>query len=147
MRSVLVGAFVLVATLALSPAAEADLLSKSYVFKDGVKLELGAATGDGLRVDSVEFKLAALVGDRTSRVSGLTAVQVKISNIAEKSRKAGVAVALFDDEGRLLGVASGGTSLVPLKSGRQKSYSLVFDDVNSEVHRATKFQISIESKP
>ena len=147
MRSVLVGAFVLATTLVLSPGAEADLLSKSYVFKDGVTLELGAATGDGLRVDSVQFKLPAPVGDRTSRVAGLAAVQVKVSNLAEKSRKAGVVVALFDDEGRLLGVASGGTSLMTLKSGRQKSYTLVFDNVNSEVHRATKFQISIESKP
>jgi hypothetical protein len=146
MRPLLVGALVLAAALLLSPCAEAELLSKSYVFKAGVTLELGAATADGLRVDSVEFKLPAPVGDRNSRVAGLAAVQVRVSNIAEKSRKAGVVVALFDDEGRLLGVASGGTSLVGIKSGRQKSYTLIFDNVNSEVHRATKFQISIESK-
>lgn len=147
MRSVTLGTMVLAAAAIGVPATHAELLSKSYVFKAGVTLELGAETADGLRVDSVQFKLPATVGDRTSRVGGLTSAQVAVSNIGASSQKVGVAIALFDDEGRLLGVASGGTSLVAIKAGRQKAYTLVFDNVNTQTHRATKFQLSLESKP
>ena len=147
MRSVMLGAVILAVAAINVPSAHAELLSKSYVFKSNVTLELGAETSDGLRVDSVQFKLPATVGESTSRVAGLTAAQVAISNIGESSKKVGVAIALFDDEGRLLGVASGGTSLAAIKGGRQKAYTLVFGNVNTQVHRATKFQLSLESKP
>ena len=69
-----------------------------------------------------------------------------ISNTSGESRKVGLALALFDEEGRLLGVASGGSKLASIKPGRQKSFILLFDGVNSEAHRAATFQISMESK-
>jgi hypothetical protein len=147
MRSVMLGTMILAVAAINVPATHAELLSKSYVFKAGVTLELGAETGDGLRVDSVKFKLPATVGERTSRVAGLATAHVAVSNTGTSSQKVGVALALFDDEGRLLGVASGGTSLVAIKPGRQKAYTLVFDNVNTLAHRATKFQLSLESKP
>jgi hypothetical protein len=147
MRGVILGTMILVAAAFSGAPAQAELLSKSYVFKAGVTLELGAETSDGLRVDTVQFKLPATVDERTARVAGLTAAQVAVSNTGASAQKVGVAIALFDDEGRLLGVASGGTSLVPIKAGRQKAYTLVFDNVNTQAHRATKFQLSLESKP
>jgi hypothetical protein len=54
-------------------------------------------------------------------------------------------VALFDNDGRLVGVADGGTSLVPLRGGRFKVYRLVFQNVNAAAPLATTFQISVES--
>ena len=55
-------------------------------------------------------------------------------------------VALFDEQGRLLGVASGGSRVNALKPSRQRTFKLVFDDVNREAYKAKTFQISIESK-
>lgn len=58
----------------------------------------------------------------------------------------GVAIALYDGEGRLVGVASGGTGLMPLKPDRQRSFTLIFDDVNALAAQAQTFQITVESK-
>ena len=59
----------------------------------------------------------------------------------------GIAIALYDDEGHLLGVASGGNRISPVRPDRQKTFHLVFEGVTAEAHKATAFQISLEAKP
>lgn len=139
-------AIVLVSTLAALPA-RAALISKSFEFKDGVKLEIGSTTESGLRLDSVQFMLPPTKGQRFLRTGGLVQAEVTVSNIGDRSRRIGIAIALYDANGRLVGVASGGNRLAPLKKNRQQSFRLSFDDVNSLAHRAETFQISVESKP
>jgi len=46
----------------------------------------------------------------------------------------------------VLAVASGGTSLGAIRAGRQRTFTLVFDEVDSLAHTATRFQISLEPK-
>ena len=144
MRGVLVCASVMLVSWFLSPWPAAALLSKSYLFRPGVFFEVGAATDDGLRLDTARFQMPSETGVRT--VPQPT-VDVTISNSSESSKKVGIAVALFDEQGRMVAVASGGTKLMPLKAGRQKAYRLVFTDLNTEASRASTFQISLESKP
>jgi len=146
MRSAVTGTLTLAALLVLAPVAGAELLSKGYEFKDAVTLEIGASTESGLRIDSVKFHIPPTAGEPGQRSGGLANAEVAVSNVGTQARKVGLALALFDEAGRLVGVASAGTSLMPLKSGRQRTYTLVFDHVNGEVHRATRFQISLESK-
>jgi len=146
MRCAVIGTLSLAAVLVLAPVAGAELLSKNYEFKDAVTLEIGASTGDGLRIDSVQFHIPPTAGKPGQRAGGLPNAEVAVSNVGTEARKVGLAVALFDDAGRLVGVASAGTSLMPLKTGRQRTYTLVFDHVNGEVHRTTRFQVSLESK-
>jgi len=132
--------------LACLPFAGADSFSKTYQFKEGTTLELGTRTDDGLRLDNVRFRLPAAVEGRSSRTSGLAGALVAVSNVGEESLKVGIAIALLDSEGRLVGVASGGTALLPLKSGRQKTYTLIFENVNERIHQAATFQITLESR-
>jgi hypothetical protein len=117
-------------------AATAALLSSSFEYREDVTLEIGKATEGGLRLDGVHFhgKSEPLRAD------------VAVSNISSGPLKAGVAIALFDDDGRLVGVASGGTQILPVRAGRQKSYPLIFSHVNGEIARAKTFQISLESE-
>lgn len=140
-------AFLAVAVLLLPGSARAGLLSKSYVFKPGTLLEVGAEIDEGLRLDKVRFVLPASEGGKLVRTAGLAHAEVSISNTGPASRRVGIALALFDDDNRLLGVASGGMKLFPIKAGRQETYTLVFDNVNAEIPRATKFQITIEPRP
>ena len=147
MRIAIVGTVLVALTAVLAPAARADLISKSYEFRGDVTLELAASTESGLRLDNIRFRVPPVVDDKVSRTAGLANATLTISNIGEKSRKVGVALALFDAQDRLLGVAATGSSMMSLRGGRQKTYTLVFDFVNSEIHRATRFQISLESKP
>jgi hypothetical protein len=135
------------AMLLLAPMVQADLLSKSYEFEEGVMLEVGAENQDGLRLDTVRVQLPSTNGGRFLRTGGLVRAEITVSNNSETSQKIGLAMALFDAQGRLLAVASGGTKLLPIKPDRQKTYNLVFDYVNAEAFRANRFQISLESKP
>ena len=67
-------------------------------------------------------------------------------NTAEQPRMVGVAIAVFDEAGRLVGVASGGSKLLPLKPERQKTYTLLFSHVNGGMHAAKTFRITLESR-
>lgn len=133
----------MIACVVAMPAG-AGILSKTYEFNPDAILEIGVSTEDGLRLDSVRFQMPTTTGVRTAVEAN---VEVVISNASEGSKRVGIGVALFDGQGRLVGVASGGTRLVGLKAGKQKSYKLIFADLNVEAPRATTFQISIETKP
>jgi len=132
-------------TLCALPAS-ADLISKTYEFKKDTTLSIGESNADGLRVDTIRFSLPATVGGSHMRTGGLPRVEISLSNTGEDSRKLGIAVALFDADGRMVGVASGGSGISALKAGRQKTYKLVFDDLNRDAFRARTFQVSVESK-
>ena len=62
------------------------------------------------------------------------------------TRRVGLAVALYDPNGRLVGVANGGTKMMALKPGQRKYYTLEFEGVNAEAHKAAKFQIALETR-
>ncbi len=143
-------AAVLFALLLVVPPAsttEAAVFSKTYVFQVDTMLEVGVEIDAGLRLDGIRFTLPSTVDGKIVRTGGFATAHVAVSNTGEASRRVAIAVALYDDESRLLGVASGGVGLFPLKPGRQGTYSLTFEDVNAEIPRATKFQISVEPKP
>ena len=144
-RSTIVRLLVIAALLAMP--ARAELLSKQYEFKGNVVLEVGVENDEGLRLDSVTFSVPLAVDGKVRRTGGLVQAEVAISNTRAEALRAGVAIALFDEEGRLLGAANGGNKLGSIKPGRQKRFDLVFDGVNQEAHRAATFQITIETKP
>lgn len=143
-RIVRVVSLILVTLFALPVSA--DLISKKYEFKKDTTLNIGESNADGLRADTIRFSLPATVGGDNMRTGGLPRVEVALSNTGPNSRKLGIAVALFDSDGRMVGVASGGSTLSLLKAGRQKTYRLVFDDLNQDAFRARTFQLSVESK-
>jgi hypothetical protein len=147
MRRVLWGTVGFVVVLLAATSAQTALFSKRYQFEHDVILEMSATTPDGLRLDSVRFKMPATTNDRLTRTGGLLTARVAVSNTADKPHKAGLAIALFDDEGRLLAVASGGSRFSGIKPGRQKMFTLVFEWVNAQAHKASTFHISLESKP
>ena len=126
------------------PAVDAALTSKQYEYKPSVKLTTDVDLGAGLKLESVLFKPPSSVGKGFWK-SGLLKVDVAISNFGQDARKFGIVIAMFDDNDRLLGVATHGTTF-PLKQERMAVYTLDFTNVNREVFKATKFTISVEPK-
>jgi len=139
-------ALVLVAVAATALPAWSALLSKSFQFKPGVTLELGVPAERGLRLDSVFFKMPAPNGRKFLKFGGQPSVEVTVSNGGGAAQKVGIAIAMFDRTGRLVGVASGGSKLVAIKPNRRSVYSLDFADVNDLLERAASFQISVEAR-
>ena len=131
----------LVALLAVTTPA-AGPLSRTFQFERRAPLELGLVDRHGLRIDTVRF----LLPDAAARTAGVARADVAISNTSTVALRVGLAVALFDAEGALVGVASGGTRFRGLKPGRQDTYSLTFDHVNERIHSAATFQITLESE-
>jgi len=139
-------AFVAAALFLAGSDAKAELFSKAYTFKIGTILEVGAEMPGGLRLDSVEFVLPEDGAKPSGSFSG-PKVKVSISNLGTAAVKVGVAIAVTDGDGRLVGVASGGTKLFPLRADRQIAYTLSIDGVRSELAAGTVFRISVEPAP
>ena len=126
--------------------ARAELFSKAYAFKPNTVLEVGTEMPGGLRLDSVQFIISNDPSAEGSVFSG-PKVKVGISNLGQKSVKIGVAIAVTDADGKLVGVASGGTKLFPMRSDRAIVYSLSIGGVKSELANGTVFRISVEPTP
>jgi len=142
------GAGVVMAALLIGAGsdARAELFSKAYAFKPDTILEVGTEIPGGLRLDSVEFALPKEGAERGGLFAG-PKVKVGISNLGTSAVKIGVAIAVTDADGRLVGVASGGTKLFPVRADRAIVYSLSINGVRSELANGTVFRISVEPTP
>jgi hypothetical protein len=130
----------LIAIASLAGTVHADLQTAEHPFVTGKILSLKEANDQGMRLDAVQFHLP-----RRGMGADLRA-EVAVTNTADMALRVGIAIALFDDKGRLLGVASGGNRALALRPGQQKFYDLSFDHVGAEADQATKFRISVESR-
>ncbi len=140
------GGLVLAVALALVASdARAELFSKAYSFKPDTALQVGAEMPGGLRLDSVEFVLQK--DPNEGGTFNGPKIKVSISNLGTAAVKVGVAIAITDVDGRLVGVASGGTKLFPLRADRQIVYTLSIDGVREELSKGTVFRISVEPTP
>lgn len=147
MRRLLICSVAALAMIAASAVlSTAGTLSKTYVFKAGTVLEISADMGEGLRLDSVEFEVPRTPEGRDQRVAGLVKAKVAVSNLGEKPKKVGVALALLDAGGALVAVASGGSQLGSVKPGRQVTFTLVFDHVNRSAPEAASFMVALETR-
>lgn len=135
------------ATLWIATGAGATMLSKEYVFKPHVELRIGAEVRDdrhAIRLDSVRFEFPD--PDRVVRLTDAVKADVKISNLGTEPVKVGIAIAVFDDDGNLVGVASGGSTWLAIKPDRTSFYTVKFADVNDRMDDATRFRITLETK-
>jgi len=126
--------------------ARAELFSKAYAFKPDTVLEVGTEIPGGLRLDSVEFVLPKPGEEQRGVFSG-PKVKVGVSNLGASAVKIGVALAVTDADGRLVGVASGGTKLFPVRADRAIVYTLSINGVRSTLSEGTVFRISVEPTP
>lgn len=99
---------------------------------------------DGLRVDSLFFNL------REPNVKFLkgstfgTRAQVEVTNTGKATRVVGFAVAVLDAEGRLLGVATGGSKVSGVKPGETETFDLNFAQVKERVPKGAVYLLSME---
>lgn len=99
---------------------------------------------DGLKVNSIFFNRRAIKSGFLKGAEFGTRAQVEVTNTATKSRNPGFAVAVFDADGKLLGVASGGTKLGTVKPDSTETFDLNFHQVFERLPRGETFVLSIE---
>ena len=97
--------------------------------------------------ESAKSEFVVRVGFREHATFGGPKAKVAISNVSKTSVTIAIAIAVMNGEGKLVGVASGGTKLFPLRAERQMVYSLDFGGVSSALGTGTVFHFTVEPKP
>ena len=137
------------ATAASTPAAEAKALSFSsekFAFKWDQLLPLTSEV-DGLKVKSIFFNKRSFRSGPFKGKDFGTRAQVEVTNTASTSRTPGFAVAVFDADERLLGVATAGPKLGGVAAGTTETFDFSFHQVLERLPKGDHFYLTIELTP
>lgn len=99
---------------------------------------------DGLRVKSVFFNRRGIKSGLFKGAEFGTRAQLEVMNTAKRPRNPGFAVAVFDPEGNLVGVGSGGTKVGTVKPGETETFDLNFYQVMERLPRGATFHLAVE---
>ena len=97
---------------------------------------------DGLIVKSLTFNKKKL--SIFKNIEFGTKATVIVTNNTNNIRVPGFAVAIFDAENRLLGVASGGPRVGGIQPGQNAVFNLTFDNVVERITKGSYFYFSVE---
>jgi len=133
---------------AAAPVAESSLsyFSESFPFAWDRVIPLSVNV-DGLKVTSIFFNRRMVQPGFFNILQGAefgTRAQVEVTNTAKYPRIPGFAVAVLDKDGRLLGVASGGTKVGTIKPGETETFDLNFTQVKERLAKGDRFLLAIE---
>ena len=127
-------------------AAPLSFHSESFPFQWDRTIPL-AIHVDGLKINRIFFNKRMIQGG----VLGLlketefgTRAQVEVTNTSKLPRVPGFAVAVLDRDGRLVGVASGGTKLGTLSPGETETFDLNFTQVKERLASGATFVLAVE---
>jgi hypothetical protein len=133
-------------TPSVAPVSPLSFYSESFAFSWDRTIPLSVNL-DGLKVSSIFF-------DKRTVKSGFfnllkdaefgTRAQVEVTNTGDHPKVPGFAVAVLDKDGRLLGVASGGTKFGTIKPGDTETFDLNFSQVKERLASGDKFLLAIE---
>jgi hypothetical protein len=131
-----------------SPAPEGSLSYAAESFPFGwdrvIPLNLSL---DGLKVTSIFFNRRMVQPGFFNLLKGAefgTRAQVEVTNTTKYAKIPGFAVAVLDKDGKLLGVASGGTKVGTIKPGETETFDLNFTQVKERLEKGDRFLLAIE---
>ena len=133
---------------AAAPAAEASLsyFSETFAFSWDRTIPLSVNV-DGLKVSSIFFNKRMVQSGFFNLLKDAefgTRAQVEVTNTSKHPKVPGFAVAVLDKDGKLLGVASGGTKFGTIKPGETETFDLNFTQVKERLPKGDRFLLAIE---
>ncbi len=129
-----------------APAAPLSFHSESLGFIWDRTIPL-AINLDGLKVTSIFFnkrKVEKSLFDFLKNAEFGTRAQLEVTNTSKSPRIPGFAVAVLDKDGRLIGVASGGTKVGTIQPGETETFDLNFSQVKERLASGDRFLLAIE---
>ena len=102
---------------------------------------------DGLKVTRIFFNKRMVEPGFFNLLKGAefgTRAQVEVTNSGRYPKIPGFAVAVLDKDGKLLGVASGGTKVGTIKPGETETFDLNFTQVKERLAKGDRFLLAIE---
>lgn len=118
-----------------------SFLSERHPFQWDQVIKLESEV-DGLKLESIFFNKRTLPLLKGAEFG--TRAVVKVTNTTNTSRTPGFALAVFDSENRLLGVATGGPKLGGVPAGETETFDLGFSKVTERIPRADHFFLTVE---
>ena len=128
------------ASSATTPVAT-DTVRSAFVNDKPAEVRLAK---DGIRVASYRFSRAMRGGANPFKMGAGPAVVFSVINEGTVERDFGIAVALFDMSGRLVGAGTAHHT-GKLDAGKSEEVKVVFQDVNQDVHRAATIFMTLET--
>lgn len=129
------------------PASEAlkplGFFSQRFDYRWNTVLPLNVSV-DGLLLNSIFFNRREISRGPFKGADFGARAQVAVTNTSSKIRVPGFAVAVFDADGRLLGVASGGSKLGGVTPGETETFDLNFTQVTERLPLGATFALSVE---
>lgn len=117
--------------------------SQKFPYKWDVMLPLKTEV-DGLRLNTIFFNRREVTSWPLKGAEFGTRAQIEVTNTAKKVKVPNFAVAVFDDEGRLLGVATGGSKITGVSPGETETFDLNFSRILQRLPKGTNFVLSVE---
>jgi len=122
----------------------AEFVSKKYQFKKDAWLELGASV-KSIVLKSIKFDMPSHVKGKYLSISESAKAEVIVENRSDQNQQVGIAIALFDSAGNLVGVGSGGSKMFfKVKAGSTNDFTISFSYVTEMIEDASSFQITLE---
>lgn len=118
-----------------------SFFSQQFKFRWDQFMPLTAVV-DGLRINSIFFNKRTMSLFKGAEFG--TRAVIDVTNTSNATRTPGFAVAVFDAEDRLLGVASGGPKIGGISAGTTETFDLSFHQVLERIPRADHFYLSVE---
>lgn len=128
------------------PSAPLSFFSETFPFAWDRIIPLSINL-DGLKISSIFFNKRVVQPGFFNLLKGAefgTRAQVEVTNTGKYPKVPGFAVAVVDKEGRLIGVASGGTKVGTIKPGETETFDLNFTQVKERLATGDKFFLAIE---
>ena len=142
-RPRLVSAFLLslLAVVGAVPSADAAVNSARYRFEGNRWLSLDLAVAE-VRTEVIRFEWPSTMLGIKTRYKAV----IKVVNGSTHQVSAGVAVAVFDADGKLLGAGTTGTKVGTIDPGDSAEFTLDFDHVTERLEAAAQFQVALQTR-
>jgi hypothetical protein len=137
-------ALVAVAVCLAAPLA-AQQATKKFDYKPVDGIQTISLAIDKVKINQIVFKTGKAVGGPLRRSDAECVI--RIDNDGLTPVQAGVAVALFDEEGNLVAAGSGGTRVGWLSSGERDTSAIRFPLVYRNMDKAKTFLVTLEVQP
>ncbi len=133
-------ALLLALAVCLSPAAGASN-SARYKFEPNKALSLDLSVDD-VRLDAIRFEWPATL----MRIKTGYKATVKVVNGSSRQATIGIAMVLYDQDGKLVGAGTAGTTLGTVDPGDSAQFTIDFAHVTERLEQAATFQIALETR-
>jgi len=136
---------ILAALLSL-PLQAGDFFCKRYDIQLKGTVRLDETVGD-IAVQDIVFEFPAYLGPDKLKIQGKNQAVVTVKNYGDESLKIRLAVALFDENGNLVGCGTTGSKLGSTRPRETETFFITFDWVDSRLSAAKVYYLTVETEP